>query len=126
LIDRLRRELDMALVLISHDLGVVAGVADQIAIMYAGRIVEAAQAEELFARPVHPYASALLAAKPRLDRPADTALRPIPGLPPDPARPVGVSRTAPRRCRRSSRSARPAILPRAGVGPSNSVSSKPA
>jgi oligopeptide/dipeptide ABC transporter ATP-binding protein len=88
LIDRLRRELDMALVLISHDLGVVAGVADRVAIMYAGRIVETAAAEELFARPVHPYASALLAAKPRLDRPADTALRPIPGLPPDPARPV--------------------------------------
>ena len=89
LIDRLRRELDMALVLISHDLGVVAGVADRVAIMYAGRIVETASAEELFARPVHPYATALLEAKPRLDRPADTALRPIPGLPPDPSRPVG-------------------------------------
>jgi ABC-type dipeptide/oligopeptide/nickel transport system ATPase component len=56
LIDRLRRELDMALVLISHDLGVVAGVADRVAIMYAGRIVETAPAGELFARPVHPYA----------------------------------------------------------------------
>jgi peptide/nickel transport system ATP-binding protein len=105
LIDRLRRELDMALVLISHDLGVVAGVADRVAIMYGGRIVETAAAEELFARPVHPYASALLAAKPRLDRPADTALRPIPGLPPDPARPVGGCAFHPRCAHRIARCA---------------------
>jgi peptide/nickel transport system ATP-binding protein len=87
LLDRLRRDLGMALVLISHDLGVVAGVADRVAIMYAGRIVEMAPAADVFGRPVHPYTSALLAAKPRMDRPADNALRPIPGLPPDPARP---------------------------------------
>ena len=87
LLDRLRRELGMALVLISHDLGVVAGVADRVAIMYAGRIVEMAPAGDVFGRPVHPYTGALLAAKPRMDRPADNALRPIPGLPPDPARP---------------------------------------
>jgi peptide/nickel transport system ATP-binding protein len=109
LIDRLRRELDMALVLISHDLGVVAGVADRVAIMYAGRIVETASAEELFARPVHPYASALLAAKPRLDRPADMALRPIPGLPPDPARPVGGCAFHPRCDHRIARCAE--VLP---------------
>ena len=87
LIDDLRRELNMALVLISHDLGVVAGVADRVAIMYAGRIVETASAGAVFGHPVHPYTSALLAAKPRLDRPAERALRPIPGLPPDPAQP---------------------------------------
>ena len=105
LLDRLRRELDMALVLISHDLGVVAGVADRVAIMYAGGIVETAPAEELFARPVHPYTSALLAAKPRLDRPADTALRPIPGLPPDPAHPVGGCAFHPRCDHRNARCA---------------------
>ena len=88
LLDRLRRELGMALVLISHDLGVVAGVADRVAIMYAGRVVETASAAEVFGRPVHPYTGALLAAKPRMDRPVDRALRPIPGLPPDPARPL--------------------------------------
>ncbi|MFI5000279.1 MAG: dipeptide ABC transporter ATP-binding protein [Reyranellales bacterium] len=87
LLDKLRRDLGMALVLISHDLGVVAGVADRVAIMYAGRIVEKAAAADVFGRPVHPYTAALLAAKPRMDRPADNALRPIPGLPPDPARP---------------------------------------
>jgi peptide/nickel transport system ATP-binding protein len=87
LLDKLRRELGMALVLISHDLGVVAGVADQVAIMYAGRVVEMASAADVFGRPVHPYTGALLAAKPRMDRPAARALRPIPGLPPDPARP---------------------------------------
>ncbi|HTR87031.1 MAG TPA: ABC transporter ATP-binding protein [Reyranella sp.] len=87
LLDRLRRELDMALVLISHDLGVVAGVADRVSIMYAGRIVESASAAEVFGRPAHPYARALMAAKPRLDRPAG-ALQPIAGLPPDPAHPL--------------------------------------
>jgi len=88
LLDRLRRELDMALVLISHDLGVVAGVADRVSIMYAGRIVESASAIEVFGRPAHPYARALMAAKPRLDKPTASALQPIAGLPPDPTHPL--------------------------------------
>ena len=103
LLDKLRRELGMALVLISHDLGVVAGVADRVAIMYAGRIVEMASAAEVFARPVHPYTGALLAAKPRMDRPADRTLRPIPGLPPDPARPPAGCAFHPRCAYRVSR-----------------------
>ena len=88
LLDRLRRELGMALVLISHDLSVIAGVADTVAVMYAGRIVEFAQVDELFARPRHPYTHALLKALPRLDQPIADRLSPISGLPPDPHFPV--------------------------------------
>ena len=92
LIDGLRRELGMALVLVSHDLGLVAGITDDVAIMYAGRVVEAAATATVFSRPQHPYTRALLAAIPRLDVPVTERLRPIPGLPPDPAhRPPGCS-----------------------------------
>ncbi|GII92125.1 ABC transporter ATP-binding protein [Sinosporangium siamense] len=83
LIDRLRRELGMALILISHDLGVVAGITDRIAVMYAGRIVETASTTDLFDRPRHPYTRALLASMPRMDEELRERLRPIPGLPPD-------------------------------------------
>jgi len=86
LIDRLRRELGMALVLISHDLGVVAGVTDSVAIMYAGRVVETATTAAVFAQPQHPYTRALLDALPRLDAPVEDKLRPIAGRPPDPMR----------------------------------------
>ena len=64
----LRRELNMALILITHDLGVVADVADRIAVMYAGRIVEHADVHALYARPAHPYTRGLLASIPRLDQ----------------------------------------------------------
>jgi oligopeptide transport system ATP-binding protein len=71
----------MGLILITHDLGVVADVADRIAVMYAGRIVEHASVMDLFARPAHPYSLGLIDSIPRLD---DTAheLRAIGGLPP--------------------------------------------
>ncbi|MGQ0664847.1 MAG: dipeptide ABC transporter ATP-binding protein, partial [Pseudomonadota bacterium] len=88
LIDWLRRDLGMALVLISHDLGVVAGVTDRVAIMYAGRIVETAATATVFDQPRHPYTRALLDAIPRLDVPVAERLRPIPGIPPDPRRPL--------------------------------------
>ena len=78
----LRRTTRMALVLITHDLGVVAGLADRIAVMYAGRIVEQADVGELFAGPRHPYTEGLLRAIPRLDAPADQELVAIPGQPP--------------------------------------------
>jgi peptide/nickel transport system ATP-binding protein len=66
LLDRLRRERQMAMLLISHDLGVVAETADQVAIMYAGLILEYAPVQELFANPLHPYTRGLLACIPRL------------------------------------------------------------
>jgi peptide/nickel transport system ATP-binding protein len=82
LMERLQRELGMAIVIITHDLGVVAEVADDIAVMYAGRIVETASAEQLFAAPEHPYTWGLLKSIPRLDAPRDEDLVPIPGAPP--------------------------------------------
>ncbi len=82
----LKREAALTQVLISHDLGVVAGLADRVAVMYAGRIVEIAAVDDLFARPLHPYTQGLLAAMPRVDRPGTGLLTTIPGQPPDPAR----------------------------------------
>jgi oligopeptide/dipeptide ABC transporter ATP-binding protein len=69
LIDRLRAELGMAVLLITHDLGIVAAHADRVVVMYAGQVVETAPTEELFRRPRHPYTEGLLASVPRLDGP---------------------------------------------------------
>jgi peptide/nickel transport system ATP-binding protein len=82
----LRRDLDMALILITHDLGVVADVADRIAVMYAGRIVEHAGVRELYKSPAHPYTEGLLDSIPRLDA-KGTELNTIRGLPPNLMRP---------------------------------------
>jgi len=82
LLDELRRERGMGLILITHDLGVVAEVADRIAVMYAGRIVEHTDAAALYAHPAHPYTRGLLDSVPRVDDVAGAPLRPIPGLPP--------------------------------------------
>src|SRR5687767_13412063 len=83
LIMQLRQELGMAVILITHDLGVVAGVADKINVMYSGYIVESAPAEDLFAKPRHPYTLGLLRSIPRIDEPRKEKLIPIEGLPPD-------------------------------------------
>lgn len=83
LIGRLRSDLGMAVLMISHDLGVVAGSCDRAQVMYGGRIVESGTVDEIFDDPHHPYTSGLLESIPRLDRPAGTPLRPIPGQPPD-------------------------------------------
>ena len=80
LLGALRTKSCTSVLLISHDLGVVAGLADRVAVMYAGRIVEETTTEELFANPLHPYTVGLLRAIPRLD--GDAALEPIRGLPP--------------------------------------------
>jgi peptide/nickel transport system ATP-binding protein len=72
-----------ALILITHDLGVVAGLCERVNVMYAGRIVESASRRELFARPRHPYTTGLLASVPRLDQARGTPLQPIPGSPRD-------------------------------------------
>jgi peptide/nickel transport system ATP-binding protein len=82
LIGRLKDELGMAVVIITHDLGIVAETADEIAVMYAGRIVERAPAARIFAAPEHPYTWGLLASIPRLDAPRGAELVPIPGSPP--------------------------------------------
>ena len=82
LLGELRRDLNMAMILITHDLGVVADVADRIAVMYAGRIVEHADVHDLYARPAHPYTKGLLESIPRLDS-GGTELRTIKGLPPN-------------------------------------------
>ena len=82
LLDELRRERGMGLILITHDLGVVAEVADRIAVMYAGRIVERTDAASLYAHPAHPYTRGLMDSVPRVDDVAGAPLRPIPGLPP--------------------------------------------
>jgi peptide/nickel transport system ATP-binding protein len=82
LIDRLQKEFDAAVVIITHDLGVVAETADDIAVMYAGRIVEKATADTIFYGPEHPYTWGLLRSIPRLDTPRDEELVPISGRPP--------------------------------------------
>ncbi len=78
-----QRERDMAMVLVTHDLGVVAGRTDEIAVMYAGRVVERAPTRELFSRYRHPYTEGLLRSIPRLHQPSHTRLAAIPGRPPD-------------------------------------------
>jgi oligopeptide/dipeptide ABC transporter ATP-binding protein len=83
-LDQLRASRGMAVLLISHDLGIVAGRADRVAVMYAGQIVEEARTAALFARPSHPYTQGLFASMPRLYGPVDR-LRPIRGSVPRPS-----------------------------------------
>jgi peptide/nickel transport system ATP-binding protein len=83
LIDELKERLAMAVLLITHDLGVVAGHADRTLVMYAGRIVEQAPTPELFSWIRHPYTEGLLASVPAIDQDPDRPLLTIPGLPPD-------------------------------------------
>lgn len=78
----MRHDLSTAMVLITHDLGVVAALADRVVVMYAGRVVEEASVDDLFRKPRHPYTAALLASTPRIDGAADS-LRPITGQPPN-------------------------------------------
>ncbi len=87
LIRDLQAELGMGVLFITHDLGVVAEIADRVAVMYAGRIVESGTVRELFARPRHPYTQALLRSLPRIEAEGATAeLLPIPGQVPSPTR----------------------------------------
>ena len=96
LLARLQRERGMALVLVTHDLGVVAEMADDIAVMYAGQIVESAPAERMFTAPEHPYTWGLLRSIPTLDGPREELLTPIPGTPPSPLAPPSGCRFHPR------------------------------
>ncbi len=83
LIDDLRERLRMAVILITHDMGVIAGRTDRVIVMYAGKVVEEAATETLFTRMCHPYTDALLASVPKLDAHTGDRLISIPGLPPD-------------------------------------------
>jgi oligopeptide transport system ATP-binding protein len=83
LLHELRRELGMAIVLITHDLGVIAGLAERVLVMYAGRIVEEGPVEQIFDDPQHPYTRGLLRAVPRLDAARARELGTIPGQPPN-------------------------------------------
>jgi oligopeptide/dipeptide ABC transporter ATP-binding protein len=82
LIKRLQKETGMAVILITHDLGVVAETCDEVAVMYAGRIVERGPVEAIFKRPLHPYTKGLMACLPKMDHPPKTPLPVIPGMVP--------------------------------------------
>src|SRR5205807_2708305 len=82
LLEDLQRRLGMAIIIITHDLGVVAEIADEIVVMYAGRIVEHASTEQIYGSPQHPYTWGLLKSIPRLDSPRGEDLVPIAGRPP--------------------------------------------
>jgi oligopeptide/dipeptide ABC transporter ATP-binding protein len=96
LLDGLKEELNMAMLLISHDLGVIAGHADRVCVMYAGKIVEEASVDDLFERPRHRYTQALLRSIPRPDQARDIALTGIEGSPPDLQSPPPGCRFGPR------------------------------
>ncbi|PDT79098.1 ABC transporter ATP-binding protein [Bradyrhizobium sp. C9] len=104
ILDLLAREQQrrhMAMIIITHDLGVVAGRTDEVAVMYAGRVVERAPTPALFKQMRMPYTEALLAALPKLDVPPHTPLPAISGRPPDPTRPLKGCSFSPR-CRYSA------------------------
>jgi oligopeptide/dipeptide ABC transporter ATP-binding protein len=110
----LQAELGMSVILISHDLGVIAEFARRVLVMYAGRVVEEAPARALYSRPMHPYTSGLLAAIPPLD--ADVhRLSTIPGSIPDPGRRIPGCRFSPR-CAEAEPTCREVPPPLVGVG----------
>jgi oligopeptide/dipeptide ABC transporter ATP-binding protein len=83
LIKSLRQEFHMAVLLITHDLGVIAGMCDRVVVMYGGRVLETGTNDEIFLAPRQPYTQGLLQSIPRLDQPRGAELTPIPGNPPD-------------------------------------------
>jgi peptide/nickel transport system ATP-binding protein len=96
LLERLRDDHGSAIVLITHDMGVVADIAERVAVMYAGRVVEEAPKSSLFRNPQHPYTWGLLESVPRIDRPRLRRLVAIPGAPPSPLAPPEGCPFAPR------------------------------
>jgi oligopeptide/dipeptide ABC transporter ATP-binding protein len=116
LLAELQQRLNVAVLLITHDLGVVAGVCDRVAVMYAGKIVEDATAADLYADPAHPYSAGLLRSTPRLDVVLDRLVA-IPGAPPDLRQPpAGCAFAA--RCEHAAaqcRAAQPALEPLPGT-----------
>jgi oligopeptide/dipeptide ABC transporter ATP-binding protein len=116
LLDDLKSRLGMAMLLITHDMGVIAGHADRVNVMYAGRIVETAETDNLFTSMHHPYTQALLASIPRLNQEASQRLLNIPGIPPDLTNPPNGCRFA-ARCSKATdkcRSEEPALTGESG------------
>lgn len=83
LMKELQAKVDTSIILITHDLGVVADIADRVAVMYAGKVIETGTLDEIFYNPRHPYTWGLLASMPRLNQSEDQDLTPIPGAPPN-------------------------------------------
>jgi oligopeptide transport system ATP-binding protein len=83
LVKRIQREFDIAIIWITHDLGVVARLVDKVVVMYAGKVIEEANVDEVFDNPRHPYTRGLLGSVPRLDEERRATLQPIEGMPPD-------------------------------------------
>jgi oligopeptide/dipeptide ABC transporter ATP-binding protein len=117
-LDDLRDRLGMATLLVTHDMGVVAGRTSRINVMYAGRIVESAETHRLFTGMRHPYTQALLGSIPRLEQDATKPLVSIPGLPPDLTNPPEGCRFAPR-CGRATDQCRAEEPPLQGEDPSH-------
>jgi oligopeptide/dipeptide ABC transporter ATP-binding protein len=113
-------ERDTALVLITHDLGVVAGMCERVHVMYAGMVVEAGPAEAVFATPRHPYTFGLLQSVPRLDTPRGRPLRPIEGAPRDMLRPPSACPFAPR-CAYEVEKSRQEVPPLLEIAPGHKV-----
>ncbi|MBP6216952.1 MAG: ABC transporter ATP-binding protein [Oligoflexales bacterium] len=91
IIKKLQHDIGVAVILITHDLGVVAGMADKVCVMYAGKMIETGSYKDIFYKPHHPYTTGLLKSTPRIDG-SKESLFAIPGLPPDPAKlPPGCS-----------------------------------
>ena len=97
-LDELRRDHGMTMIIISHNMGVIAETAEQVLVMYAGQILEQASVTDLFDRPEHPYTEALLGSLPKIDDhdPRNDRLATIPGRPPDLLIPPEACRFAPR------------------------------
>ncbi|THA57279.1 ABC transporter ATP-binding protein [Streptomyces sp. A1136] len=122
LIARLQQDRGLGVVMITHDLGVVARVAHEVLVMYGGRAAEQAPVDQLFAEPAHPYTRGLLDSLPRLDDADDAPLRAIPGSPPSLLTPAPGCAFAPRCAKAAARCAdeRPELEPH-GEGPARTV-----
>ena len=120
LLRELVAERDTALILITHDLGVVAGMCERVNVMYAGMFVETGSARQVFAKPRHPYTLGLLQSVPRLDAARKTALQPIEGAPRDMLFPPNACPFAPR-CRYEVEQSRQEVPPLEQVEPGHKV-----
>jgi oligopeptide/dipeptide ABC transporter ATP-binding protein len=120
LLEDLVSERDTALILITHDLGVVAGMCERVHVMYAGMFMETGSADQVFARPRHPYTFGLLQSVPRLDMPRQTELRPIEGQPRDMLSPPQACPFQPR-CRFEVEVSREEVPPLVEIEPGHHV-----